>query len=73
MNDGQIDINSATWVVVKRWTEGQIAQAQTALELRSTGPVDTEFWRGRVSALRELLRLAAPELPLPPMESSFDV
>lgn len=73
MSDGKIDINSVTWGVVKRWVDGQIAQAQTALELRSTGPVETEFWRGRISALRELLRQAAPELPLPPMESSFEV
>lgn len=56
-----IDENSETWRDVKAWAEKRIGNSRNAVEARGLPPEDTEFERGRISALRELMNLAAPK------------
>lgn len=56
-----IDTNSSTWLFVKKTAEEMIARAQRELEVRGTAPDATEFERGRIKALRDILALADPK------------
>ncbi|WP_022727231.1 hypothetical protein [Fodinicurvata sediminis] len=53
----KIDTASATWDGVKEWGEAQLERSRSTLEAPGTSPIDTEYQRGRVAALRDLLAL----------------
>lgn len=56
----EIETASATWAVVKSHCEADIERARRALEMTGTSPVETEFQRGRIAALRSVLSLSKP-------------
>lgn len=45
------------WVQVRDWARGELKQARARLELRGLSEADTEFERGKVDVLRDLLAL----------------
>lgn len=55
-----IDKESLTWRTVSAWAETEIAAAQDHLEQAGLPPEPTEHQRGRIAALRDLLRLTEP-------------
>lgn len=54
-----IEIFSATWSVIKGHAETEIEMALARLEI--SGFSDTEFERGRIRALRDILKLPEPD------------
>jgi hypothetical protein len=52
-----IEKTSATWAAVCAWAEQEIEHARAILESHGHGIEETEFRRGRVSVLKELLGL----------------
>lgn len=48
------------WKAVRAKAEADIADALTRLELPGLAQAETEFQRGRINALREILALATP-------------
>lgn len=60
-----IDPNSATWSAVKALAESTVVDACARLESPGTPIGETEFERGRIWAMRELLRLETPRMPIP--------
>lgn len=58
----QIDPNSQTWRAVKAWAEGRRERSRSALEAQALPASDTEFERGKIAAVRELLALAEPKV-----------
>lgn len=56
-----VDTNSSTWLVLKKAAEEMIIKAQRELEVRGTALDATEFERGRIRALRDILALADPK------------
>lgn len=59
-----IDVHSPTWAAVKAHAEKEIAAAQAELEAHGLKPRRTEYLRGRISTLRDLLAIvqAKPEI-----------
>lgn len=55
-----IEPTSATWEAVTIWAEREIVSALDAIVARGLGPVETEYLRGRVATLRDILALPQP-------------
>jgi len=55
-----------SWDRVRSHSEKEIEKARDRLETRGLSEADTEFERGRIKALREVLALADPPKPIPP-------
>ncbi len=64
MTDKEIDISTATWTVLKEVMEDHITEAQKILEKTGLGVAETEFQRGRISAMRKILDLASNKKPV---------
>jgi hypothetical protein len=58
----KVDLNSATWEVVRTSIEAAITKAQTKLE-QPLSIDETNIERGKIIALREVLKLGAPARP----------
>lgn len=54
----QIDPNSRTWKAVERHADSRIVRSRATLESHGTTMETTEYERGRIDAMKELLRLA---------------
>lgn len=57
-----IDIHSATWAAVKAHADKEIEKSRNRMERAGLEPVATEFERGRVRAMREILSLTEPRV-----------
>lgn len=57
-----IDPHSPTWIAVRKTAEQMIEADRGALEARGLPDTDTEFHRGRISALKEVLALTTPPI-----------
>lgn len=59
-----IDKTSPTWRSISKWAEEEIANTQLDLETPQLDPNETEFLRGKIAALRNLIDLTAenPEI-----------
>lgn len=55
-----IDTQSDTWIAVKAFAEDQLAKAAKRCTIKGLDPIDTEFERGKVKALSDLLDLPKP-------------
>lgn len=55
----EIDKHSPTWRFVIRWAEEEITNTQLDLEVPQTDQTKTEFMRGKIAALRNLIDLTA--------------
>lgn len=55
-----IDANSRVWQNIADHINAEIQATQKSLEVRGLDIATTEFERGRIKALREILDLAAP-------------
>lgn len=64
-----IDKHSSEWLEIRRWVEQQIEASRDRLE--QPGDV-IEFERGRIAALRDLLRLVDPPFSPRPSASWTD-
>ncbi len=60
-----IDQHSTTWQSVVKHAEATIESARKRLEMQSLGPTETEYERGRIKALRDLLALTQPQVQIP--------
>lgn len=55
--------HSATWVAVSEWAADEIKKSALALEARDLSPDNTQFLRGYIAALRQVLALTqSPKL-----------
>jgi hypothetical protein len=54
-----IDTHSDTWVAVAAHAELQLAAARRSIEAPDLDPLTTQFQRGRIAALRDLVELPA--------------
>lgn len=59
-----IDETSPTWRSISKWAEEEISNTQLDLETPKLDPEETEFLRGKIAALRNLIDLTAesPEI-----------
>lgn len=48
---------SDDWLEVEEWANRELELSREIIEIPGTGNEETEFQRGRISALRELLEL----------------
>lgn len=55
------DPTGGTWAHVRKHCEAEIALAQARLERIGADPAETQADRGRIAALRGVLRLADPK------------
>lgn len=67
----EIDVHSSTWLALKERMDKDIAAARIALETKGLSPTDTEYHRGRISALRDLLRLPEPKPEIKPTNPHY--
>ncbi|MDO8534613.1 MAG: hypothetical protein Q7S17_07725 [Xanthobacteraceae bacterium] len=67
-----IDTHSATWQTVKAWAEQQLKADTADIEAEGTSSHRTEFLRGRLRALRALLKLTDPPPARIPAPASSD-
>ncbi|MEM7709192.1 MAG: hypothetical protein AAF264_00225 [Pseudomonadota bacterium] len=65
-----IEPHSATWRAIAREANQRIASAQKALEARNLPAAETEFERGRIKALRDILGLVKPQ-PVTPEQDAL--
>lgn len=56
-----IDRQSLTWRQVEAWTRAEIQHARDRLERRNLDERSSDFDRGRIAALRDLLAMAEPD------------
>lgn len=56
-NPHPLDPNSQSWLHVRSRAEEELAEAREDLEGRGLPDVETEFLRGRISALKDILAL----------------
>lgn len=56
----QIDQLSPTWRLIKKRCEAEIASSRATLEATGVSERDSDFARGRISAMREILNLPSP-------------
>lgn len=61
----KIDRNSLSWKAVEDFCHAEIAKLQDRLSLRGLDPVETEFLRGQIDALRSVAALTEDDR-LPP-------
>ena len=59
--DYQIDTEGLDWKEIERWAEKQIEDTKDKLCAKGLSVEETEFERGRISAVRSLLQLAREE------------
>ena len=59
---------SGTWAIVRRHCEAALAEALDKVSTPGTAIETTEFYRGRIKAVREILALA-DDPALPPVVS----
>jgi hypothetical protein len=55
-----IDPHSRTWRAVKDWAEARLTSSRSTIEAVGMPPLETEYERGRIAAMRELLALTEP-------------
>lgn len=55
-----IDRGSDTWRAIEAFAKADIEKSRVIIERAGTGRADTENARGRISALRDLLKQAEP-------------
>ena len=55
-----VDIGSGTWLEVKKMAEDSIQDSHNQISKTGLNIEKTEFHRGRIAAMRELLELASP-------------
>lgn len=67
----QVEKLSATWEAIVAWTAVEIEEARERLEAPGLDPVKAEHERGRIKALRDLLKASA--LPEPVFVASEPV
>lgn len=60
MKPTDIDPSSRTWRAIRAWAEKGLKRSRDAIETPGYGTMETEFERGRIAALRELVALPAP-------------
>lgn len=60
-DEHRIETDSRTWRAVTAWADKRMTSSRAAIESPGLGPVDTEYERGRLAAVRELLKLAEPK------------
>ena len=60
-----VDVNSATWELVETRLSSEIAKAQVRLETPGLSLAETEFERGRLKALRDILAMSKPPVQIP--------
>lgn len=58
--DGQIDAYSDTWIFVSKWAESELVRARDANDSTKRTEAETAVLRGRIKALKELLKLHEP-------------
>lgn len=63
MPDVRIETDSSTWRAVKAWAESRLESARATCEAHGHDLAETEFQRGRISALRELLGQPKQNIP----------
>ena len=54
-----IETSSQTWIAVRKAAEQMIEADRVALEARGLPEPDTEYLRGHIAALKDVLALAA--------------
>ena len=59
----EIDPYSPTWVFVRNHALAQIEAGRTTLEARDQDAIRTEYVRGRISAMREIMGLVRADPP----------
>ena len=59
-----IEATSQTWIAVRKAAEGMIEVDRSALEARGLPDVDTEYLRGRIAALKDVLDLTKPPIDM---------
>ena len=60
-----IDPNDRTWRLLQARIAERVEADRTTLATHGMGVAETEFLRGRIAALSELLALAEPAAPTP--------
>lgn len=65
MAPSDIDTRSATWRAVKEEIARRIEGDRSWLEARTLPESETQFIRGRIAALRDILALPGNETPAP--------
>lgn len=66
-----IDIHSRTWDAVKAKAVKTLSDARSRLEARNIDPVTTEYERGRIQAMKDILSLATPSESIPSTDPLF--
>lgn len=64
-------VDSSTWHAVRKRATQEIAQAQLKLEQPSLSPIETEYERGRIAGLRDILKLAEKPVLLPDTDPMY--
>jgi hypothetical protein len=65
-----IEPHSRTWRAVKEWAEARLTSSRSTLEAAGLPREETEYERGRISALRELLGLTEPPIIMAESETT---
>lgn len=55
-----IDTESPSWKAIAAWAEGRLSASRAAIEAHGLDLQQTEYQRGRIAMLRELLKLPTP-------------
>lgn len=58
-----IDFKSDTWEAIEEHSNKHIERASQALQQRGMSEADSEFYRGRIDALRDVLAMATVKPP----------
>lgn len=66
-----IDTNSSVWRDLRKHAETEIEAARLRLETPSMSAIETEFERGIVKALRDVLALAKPKVVIPSTDPHY--
>jgi len=56
-----IDVTSPTWRSIQKWAEEEIENIHLDLETPQLDPDETEYLRGKIAALRNLIDLTAEQ------------
>jgi len=66
-----IDKGSSTWDAIQEYAKKQIDASHQMLEMRDLDQVETQFERGRIRALRDLLALVEPRPVIPSTDAAY--
>lgn len=66
-----IEPHSETWRTLAAEVEKQLAQAKGQLESPGLDHETTQFERGRIAAMKQILALATPRLPVSAGDVSY--